>query len=379
MAFKVLHNLDQLTAEELRQYLREVSTFVGLDPDMEALDTIWMQNETGPGRSLVVYARRGTAEILRNIYEVEVERQTFQMLNGSIVYTTEGISKKLKGRKEVAIGSKFIGNATGQELDNAIMTGSTRSLRRLTMQFTTLGILDESEVVARLGEQPNPAGSVRLAADPTPAMYAAPTVPQNNEQGKPVCACDDPSIPSGAHFEGCPQYVPLEADKEADTPAVEMLLTPVPTPVTEDVKAAKKAAKRGPKAKGVQLDLDVVPETVSAQAVAAVPTQADSVPPQVNSVVPTQVNPVPTDLPSREQMAVYRQKIGVFTSQLPASAGMDATTKMRAFIAYMNSGTAPSALTVTQWDKQVAWFEDFAARNNIKGLIKFINDTLGVA
>src|SRR6266436_2599260 len=160
--FVVKHHLDQLSAEELTRYLREVSTFIGLDPDLGGLDTIWLDNESGVGRTLVPYAKRGTAEILRNIYQVDVQELSHTLVKGSIVFAAAG--KNGKNRVERAIGSKYIEGLIGKALDNAIMTASTRALRRLTMQFTTLGILDESEIVDIVGQ--NPAGGAQLSGSP---------------------------------------------------------------------------------------------------------------------------------------------------------------------------------------------------------------------
>ena len=61
--FVVKRDLDRLSVEERVQYLRDVSTFIGIDPDLNGLDMIWMDNEASFGRSLSVYARRGTALI----------------------------------------------------------------------------------------------------------------------------------------------------------------------------------------------------------------------------------------------------------------------------------------------------------------------------
>ena len=182
----IRHDLHLLSKEELTQYLRDVSSFIGLDPDLNGLDVIYMPNETGAGQSLVVYARRGTCEILRNLLGIDVEELTDKVINGPIVFTAKGRNKE--GRKEQAVGSKFIGNLTGKALDDAIMTSSTRSLRRLTLQFTTLGILDESEVVAVVGQQVNPAASAQLASGSTlpPAFLPPPSVPANNAPGKAI-------------------------------------------------------------------------------------------------------------------------------------------------------------------------------------------------
>ena len=178
----IKHDLSKLSAEELTQYLRDVSEFIGLDPDLNGLDTIWMDNENGPGRSLVVYARRGTAEILRESNEIQVSSLTHEKVSDSIVFTA--IGKSGTGRQEIATGSKSISGLTGKALDNAIMTASTRALRRLTMQFTKLGILDESEIEAVHNTAPNPAAGVELAGSPV-VIPPAPAV-VNNAPGKDV-------------------------------------------------------------------------------------------------------------------------------------------------------------------------------------------------
>lgn len=73
----------------------------------------------------------------------------------------------------------------------------------------------------------------------------------------------------------------------------------------------------------------------------------------------------------------YRAKVGVYTQQLPASADLGSVQKMRAFITHY-SGAAPQSMTVVQWETQIAWFDDFVGKNGVKGLVKYINDTLGV-
>src|SRR5271156_4547975 len=105
----IQHDLSKLSPEQVGQYLRDVSEFIGLDPDLNGLDTIWMQNENGPGNSLVVYARRGTAEILREKHNIDVVSLTNQMVKDSIVFTAVGKSNNEIPRQEVATGSKYVG------------------------------------------------------------------------------------------------------------------------------------------------------------------------------------------------------------------------------------------------------------------------------
>src|ERR1700676_51552 len=96
----IRHELHLMSKEELAQYLRDVSSFVGLDPDLNAFAAIWMPNESGQGQSLVVYARRGTAEILRNKLGVDVDELTDHVVNGSIVYTAKGRNKKGSNKRD---------------------------------------------------------------------------------------------------------------------------------------------------------------------------------------------------------------------------------------------------------------------------------------
>src|SRR5271157_2319657 len=406
----IRHDLHAMSAEELKNYLRDVSEFLGLDPDLNALDAIWMPNESGTGQTLVVYARRGTAEILRNKLGIEVDSLVSEFIDGSVMFTAKG--HDAKGRHEIAIGSKHVKNLEGKLRDDAIMTASTRALRRLTMQFTTLGILDESEVSAAKGEAPptNPAANVAPAPNPLPPVFSVPSVPANNAPGKPVepvpapKPAPEPPVAAGEQFLGQPEKVQeamaQHPAKTEDTKTVETPVTPVESTVTPEPEADKKAAKprRGRKPKNT-VALDVEPETVS------VPTQANfAAPPQatpasapvaaapppisvpavgpdpVQAAAPAELPVAPASvagMPSKEQMDSYRKKVGVFTAQLPASADMGSVQKMRAFITKMSTA-APQDMTVVQWEQQIAWFDEFSARNSIKGLIKYINDCLGV-
>jgi len=155
----IRHDLDKLTESEQAQYLRDVSAFLGIDPDLNAFDLIWMPNPSGRGQTLCVYARRGTCEMLRNLHGINEVDQHESMVEGSYVVRIKGHDKT--GRTEIALGSRSIKDLTGRDRDDAIMTASTRAQQRLTMQFTGLGILSESEVVSIVG-QPVDRKSTRL-------------------------------------------------------------------------------------------------------------------------------------------------------------------------------------------------------------------------
>jgi hypothetical protein len=409
----IQHDLSQLNQEQIDAYLREVSEFIGLDPDLNGLDTIWMVNESGPGQSRVVYARRGTAEILRNNRGIDVSSLTDKMVKGSIVFTA--IGKDKTGRQEIATGSKNIENLNGKALDDGIMTASTRALRRLTMQFTSLGILDESEVKAIVGDTNNPASNAQPIG--APIVFPPPQVAPNNAPGKDVTKplsdpdrkVDQQLAPSEVVAEGVKALAarPVgqtaqereQAAKQADMEAPAAPVNPTVAPVTEETQADINPAKpkRARKSKNTVSLEGPEPEVVSGTA--AVSTVVESAPkteivPEivapivsstapVSAVVPVSGTSVPsqgTDFPgkpSKEQMDSLRKRVSVYTSELPSSENLGSPQKMRAFITKM-SGTAPAFMTLDQWEDQLAWFESFVERNKIKGLVTYINDSLGV-
>lgn len=380
----IQHDLSKLGPEQVTQYLRDVSEFIGLDPDLNGLDTIWMQNENGPGQSLVVYARRGTAEILREKHGIDVSSLTNAVVRGSLVFTATGKNKE--GRQEVAAGSKFIDNLQGKALDDAIMTSSTRALRRLTMQFTKLGILDESEVRSTVGDTTNPAASAALSGSPM-VIPPTPTV-TNNAPGKDIT----PELDiAKVYAEGVAGLAALPVPGQA-----------APQEPTTAVEAAK--PKRARKKSNTVSISDVEPEIVSSKPamvaatvlvpsidpIQAILATAATLPPVPAPVAP-QPAPLPPPVPVQppaaleefpgkptvEQMADYRKRVSVYTSELPSSENMGSVQKMRAFISKM-SGAAPQFMTTEQWEEILAWFESFVATNKIKGLVKYINDSLGV-
>lgn len=320
--FTIIHNLDALDKPALAKYLADMSTHIGLDSELNGLDTIWMDDPNG-GRALVPYARRGTCEILRNIYEVQVDTLTYATVGGSIVFTATGRSKTRGNRQEIAVGSKWIEGLRDKSLDNAIMTASTRALQRLTMQFTELGILAESEVVSNVGQVPNPAGSAQLAEGNSlpPVFLPPPAVPANNAPGKDVTPAPEekaapqapqPLVGASTRRAPTPQYPDApttasvhasvktfpgdveteiglpkaaekaaKADKKEDISAPATAVTPAESATSvqpePDGEVAKKAAKKTRK-KANTVILDVEPEVVS-----------NVVPPQVNAAVPPQV------------------------------------------------------------------------------------------
>jgi hypothetical protein len=383
----IKHDLSKLSTEELAQYLRAVSEFIGLDPDLNGLDTIWMDNEGGPGKSLVIYARRGTAEILREIYAIEVDELTDKIVNGSIVFTAKGHSTLTAGtrRQEIATGSKYINGLVGKALDDAIMTASTRAIRRLTMQFTKLGILDQSEVEAVVGSKVNPASAAQPVGEAI--VFPAPLPPA--------------AVATLSQFEEDTRKI-LHESLEGATSLEEAATAAVTTMVEEAEEAVgkpKRARKpknsislEGPEAEVVSNEpRKYEPITLTQNLGTTIPARIPSTildaitnvavdAAQASPAVPAQAAPaVPLqqDKPTKEQMADFRKRALVYTSQLPASENLGSVQKMRAFIV-RTTGTNVDSMTIDQWEDMIGFLESFTQQNGISGLVAHINNTLGV-
>lgn len=143
MSFSVIHDLWPLTNDQRQQYLRDASQYFGLDPDLNAIDLISMNNTDGQ-RRLIAYARRGTTDILREIHQINVLSVTMQSGPGFVSFTA--IGKSSGGRQEIAVGAAGTDGLKGDKLAAAIATAQTRALRRMTLQFIGGGLLDESEI-----------------------------------------------------------------------------------------------------------------------------------------------------------------------------------------------------------------------------------------
>ncbi len=422
----IRHDLDQMTLAEQNQYLRDMSEFLGLDPDLNALDLINMPNSNGTGSALVPYARRGTCELLRDKHEIQVDEQWENVVDGSYIVKVKGHNKK--GRVEFALGSRNIEGLRGRDRDDAIMTASTRALQRLTMQFTGLGILSESEVVSIHGQPVNPASEAKLSGSP----MVIPQAPVNNAPGKPA----EPKSyePAGYGIADPPKLIQdIKADTQVGLPNTVSPATPADSMISVELEAAKEAdikadkPARKPRKPKNTVTFDVEPErvskaseivpkaqetpsqpvvcvdcgkplsehkminsvrtcpvplSVSVTAESVLPSAATApgetpgfVPPNANEV--PGFNPAEHGLPTQEQMSEYRTKIATYTTQLTASVGMTATQRMRAFLAKTNDATAPQNMTVAQWTKTLSWFDEYTKIYGIGGTIACINQILG--
>ena len=164
--FAIVHNLDQLSEVQRQQYLRDASVHLGLDPDLNGLDLIWMNTDDGI-RRLTAYARRGTTDVLRAVHGITV--LSLDQHDGPGYVSFKATGKNKNDRQEIAVGASFTEGLKGDRLAAAVATAQTRALRRLTLQFVGLAVLDESEVNAPVTATPSPVLS-QLALAPSPSV-----------------------------------------------------------------------------------------------------------------------------------------------------------------------------------------------------------------
>jgi hypothetical protein len=176
-SFVPMYDLESLSEKQRQDYLRSLCKHLGVPDDLNLVSLVYIDDGDGPAH-LVAYVKRGAAESIRSNLGIEIRSLLNQMVGGSIVFTATGVDKN--GRQEIAVGSKYIEGLSGSLLDDSIMTASTRALRRLAIQFTGTGILDESEV--------NQRKTVNVPVLKQSPLFAAPQpmVAPSSEPGKDI-------------------------------------------------------------------------------------------------------------------------------------------------------------------------------------------------
>jgi hypothetical protein len=231
--FSIIHDLGSLSEIERQEYLAAASDYFGLDPNLNALDLIWMDGGDGK-RRLIAYARRGTTDILRGIHGINVLSITKDSGPGYVSFTAVG--KNRDGRQEIAVGAASLEGLKGDRLAAAVATAQTRALRRLTLQFVGGGLLDESELNETTADiNRAPASLASMATLPAPQ----PTVVPNAEAGKDITPVlhHDPVF-GGSKFLDCWTATPEQGkaasiQMAAPEPFSSGTITPQPIPGTE--------------------------------------------------------------------------------------------------------------------------------------------------
>lgn len=404
--FSVIHDLGPLSDAQRQQYLRDASEHFGLNPDLNALDLIWMDN--GGFRRLIAYARRGTTDILREIHQINV--LSINMSTGPAFVCFTAIGKNPDGRQEIAVGAAGTEGLKGDRLAAAVATAQTRALRRLTLQFVGGGLLDESEIGDNTTTDINKL-NVSLSSIATAPVQ--PVVEANANAGKdvtpaPIQVID--AVPTQVNSALMPNPVPFSAGSivpvdEAGNPTL-----PVEEPKR---KRRKKTVEDIVEEAGIQTEVQSpiipllgavspsadIPEsrrtptphpgyrvTHVDEAVGVESTQAEVRPEIVQHAQDSRernkelLQMLATDFPTDEQDKAFRARLSVFTNGVLKEGGMTdgIIWRVRKYTTHL----CPDALieggkmklTTAEWTKLLDSLENINKTGGPKTLVLTINE-----
>jgi hypothetical protein len=412
-SFKIIHNLDKLSEADQQQYLRDASEFLGLPPDLNALDLIWMNSEDGM-RRLVAYARRGTTDILRATHGIEVTNLQQITVPGTVSF--QAIGKNAAGRQEHAIGSCGIEGLRGERLAVAVMTAQTRALRRLTLSFVGGGLLDETEVNSPVTDIAAAAASGALLVG-TPVVFPPPQAAPNIAPGRDITpgepAVQNPpaegvslqetsAVPHGAGAgawsgTGGPEPKKKRTYKKRNTvdlasPAAAQQteippgmidaggnITPISVPpatVKQEQEAIGNGVASAPALAEVSELIITADPAMATGLKADTPTVVQSAPPQAAAISPV----------TAEKAKEYRERLGKYSQDILPKAGMmpsegvgGVTMKLRKFAGVFSGTVNTQALNEEQWNDLLEFLDGYSQKNGAAALVTYINQAIGVS
>ena len=409
--FVLTKNLEDLTAEERQQHLMNVSESLGLDPARGLLKYARMPKNDNTGEDrLVLYATKGATDALRDIHEVDVIDLTDKVINGAIVYTAKGKNKK--GRVDIAVGAAAIEGKHGPQLANAFAVAQTKATRRLTLQFTGSGLLDESEVMDNTTSIANAPVPLSEIGDPLPVSSAAgvditlpagiktppaPTGPAripNPAAGmKPITIMAGPDGVKPA--EKAPEKI---APAPAPQPPAEDLAIPSGAVHVEESKPTRKKRRTKAEMEAARAaEVTQVPEQTSPAAPEATETESPAPSVEVGELATAAPDPPATapekparaskkvtvpligDMPTQDQAQVYVSKLLNYSDKILTDAGMLPSLglgprgKLREFMKMLNAGNDLTALTNPQWENSFRFLDETIASKGALGLVQLID------
>lgn len=165
-------DLNKLTDEQKTQYYIQVCDYFDLPSELNLLEFIWLDSGDS-GRKLVLYAKKGATDRLRDIRGISVTELTQTVGDGFIMFTATGKDKN--GRQEIAVGAHETRGLSGKSLADGIAIAQTKAVRRMTLQFVGGGFLDESEITSSVSRDlaTAPVMLSQLAEQPVAAPNAA--------------------------------------------------------------------------------------------------------------------------------------------------------------------------------------------------------------
>lgn len=382
--FIPIYNLEAMTEEQRQQYIRNVCAHLGVPDNLNLVNVGLIDEDQGP-RRMVAFVKRGAYEVIRAKHGISTEIAKTENLNGSFVVTAVGVDKS--GRKEMALGAKYIDQLSGKALDDAIMTAQTRAMNRATLQFIGAGILDESEVQNRDVKVVKNETPISLPPQPTVVPATAPGIDIT------VTAATMATVPpASTQFHGQQEQIDqawqqLEEKKRAEAIAkLNAQAAPAAEPEVKKTRRprTKKTIDLGPSAP--------VSPNQAVSATAEIPQKSESpvvaAPPVTTSPVLV-ATPVPQPVASKnrltpEQIKPFRQRQFQLVTELEHNGfapkeGMGNLDKMRNFVTLLFPDvTNFNDLSVEQWEKYLTTVETKLKIEGATGTIKYIEESIGV-
>lgn len=356
MKFVPMYDLDRLSEEQRQEYYLAACEYLRIPPELNVLAFHWMDQGDGV-RKLVLYAKKGATDIIRNNLGISVIDLKKEAGNGEVTWVVKGQNKE--GRTEMSSGSKSIQGLRGRELESAIMWAQTKALRRMTLQFVGGGILDETEIAEPTTTDIKNAVSLAEVA-------AQPSVPQNNAPG---------------------QVQVENAKKKTQTPTFDKPFTL--TPVSEDMSfdpSTVTRLKQDSEGRPLCDDGTIVTGDIFKDIGKSMTFTLPPSPPPVILQPPPELVKLADEAVKADkvQRAAFRDKLLIYTGDIFPKAGMipdehgGVGMKVRSYILKRYGRDIPQ-LSSTQWEDLFVYFEEMLKTKGAAELVKIIDSTVANA
>ena len=414
-------DLNTATNEQLEVYRATVAKTMSIDPLM--LDFIWMNDPESGLRNRVLYAKRGAAEVLR--HELKVSVTSLVMSESSGLVTVIATGSVPSGRQEMAVGSAYIEGLRGDKKAHGIMTASTRAVRRLTLQFVTGGVLDETEVQAQSDLQIAPAASTATLAGSPVVVPSVPQTAPSALPGKDITPSADRPIPPELALPATVNRVELPTQTPEEFSATQQALRDEAKSQLENNPPAK--AKRTRKsrntvsiaspgqtempvgtigkdgivspsadipAKSVNADTQVsapanevpvsAPPVVAAEKAQSTLAQGIQAAPLSTPQTPTSPAAITAQL-SPEKVLEFKNRLRVYSNDilpkgnmLPVDGVGGVTMQLRKFAQVHTGAPDTNVLSVSQWEDLFDFLDTYTKENGPTALVQYISKAIGV-
>lgn len=137
-SFMIQGDINRMNDEQVTKYIRKLCEVVAINPITRPFDIMVAQGKK------VIYANKGCAEQLRNIWSISIRIVKREVVEG--VYVVTAAAQMPDGRVDESTGCVWIDGLKGDHRANAMMKAETKAKRRVTLSICGLNMPDDSEV-----------------------------------------------------------------------------------------------------------------------------------------------------------------------------------------------------------------------------------------